>query len=74
MPSSDLCDNCNGDAGGITRIRMVIGTDRDDGSTVEFAQNFDHRVCWDCANAAASLDFGEFTRRHETRPRTMELP
>lgn len=74
MPEIELCSNCNGDAGGITRIRMIIGTTNDDGFEVAYAQNFDHRVCWDCANAAAKLDFAEFIRRHETRPRTMELP
>lgn len=69
-----LCENCNRVDRNGRRVRITFGEDSRDGNLVEFASVFDRWLCEACGVLVGALDFSEFTRRHEMRPRTMELP
>lgn len=71
MPEIDLCENCNDTECG---FRLVTITLTDPAGPAYGVVNFRRLLCESCASCISGLHFAEFTRRHETRPRTMELP
>ena len=70
-----LCTNCNGDNGGgnLAPAKLVIGTT----NIVDSLANTvwpAGSVCTSCLACLRNLDFAEFVRRHDQRPRSMGLP
>ena len=72
----EFCDNCNAKPNAVlSRVRIMLGDDdrmRTDITPGNSA--FDKWLCAECAGALGSLDFAELIKRHDKRPRTMELP
>jgi hypothetical protein len=69
MSKLDLCDNCNGRG---PWFRAVVNIYRDDNCNAIRSEH--HSLCADCKNAVLQLDFATYLRRHEDRPRRLELP
>ena len=66
------CDNCNQESS-LNRVRIVTGPD--DEYVLSSANSYWTRwVCERCLGCLNHLDFSEFARRHDMRPRKADLP
>lgn len=72
----DFCDNCNAPANSVlNRVRVIVGDDTVEATDITRGNFvFDRWLCDPCTDAMKVLDFGELIRRHEDRPRKVELP
>jgi hypothetical protein len=70
-----LCTNCNSDNGGgyMAPAKLVIGWDNIVDSEVNTVWPVG-QLCTPCLECVRHLDLEGLSRRHEERPRTMELP
>ena len=68
MTEIKLCKNCN--ASRVPLHDVVVTVDENS----EAQERIRYTLCEPCIEAFGALDFKEFVKRHENRPRTLELP